>query len=374
MKIKAAVLRESGPPKPYRNSRLLKIETIDLDKPEKGEVLIEIKAAGLCHSDLVAIDGERPKPMPIVLGHEAVGTVAECGPGVTAFEVGDTVVPSFVASCGHCEMCRAGRPALCQPASLANAAGTLIGGHCRLHQDGQSIFHHSGVSAFAEFAVLSEYSLVKISDDIPAKHAALFGCGVMTGVGAILNTSDIKVGDIVAVIGLGGVGLSAVMAAAAAGASRIIGLDINQSKLKMAKKFGATEVFDASLSDVVSKVKHATQGGVHIAVESAGVPKALELAFEITRVGGNTIAAGLPNPERTIEISHFILGAHERKLQGSYMGSCIPSRDIPRFLEMYKRGKLAVDNLASETIQLEDLNEAFDRMSEGSTLRSVSVR
>ncbi len=142
----------------------------------------------------------------------------------------------------------------------------------------------------------------------------------------------------------------------------------------MAKKFGATEVFDASLSDVVSKVKHATQGGVHIAVESAGVPKALELAFEITRVGGNTIAAGLPNPERTIEISHFILGAHERKLQGSYMGSCIPSRDIPRFLEMYKRGKLAVDNLASETIQLEDLNEAFDRMSEGSTLRSVLVR
>ena len=195
MKIKAAVLRESGLPKPYRNSRPLKIETIDLDKPEKGEVLIEIKAAGLCHSDLVAIDGERPKPMPIVLGHEAVGTVAECGPGVTAFEVGDTVVPSFVASCGHCEMCRAGRPALCQPASLANAAGTLIGGHCRLHQDGQSIFHHSGVSAFAEFAVLSEYSLVKISDDIPAKHAALFGCGVMTGVGAILNTSDIKVGD-----------------------------------------------------------------------------------------------------------------------------------------------------------------------------------
>lgn len=373
MKIKAAVLRECGLPHPYRDSRPLNIETINLDEPERDEVLIKIKAAGLCHSDLVAIDGERPKPMPIVLGHEAAGIVEKCGPGVTDFEVGDTVVPSFVASCGRCDMCRTGQPALCHPASVSNAAGTLIGGYCRLHKNGQKIFHHSGVAAFAEYAVLSQYSLVKIEDDIPANHAALFGCGVITGVGAVLNSSEIKVGDTVVVVGLGGVGLSAVMAAEAAGAAKIIGLDINQFKLQTAKAFGATDVFDATNADVIAQVKEVTQGGAHIAIESAGVPKALELAFAVTRAGGSTVAAGLPNPERTINISHFILAAHERKLRGSYMGSCIPSRDIPKFIELYRRGKLRVDKLASETIGFEDLNEAFDKLSEGNTLRNVLV-
>ncbi|MEM6656607.1 MAG: alcohol dehydrogenase catalytic domain-containing protein [Pseudomonadota bacterium] len=371
MKIKAALLRQSGLPAPFRDSKPLSIETVDLDPPAAQEVLIQIKAAGLCHSDLVAIDGERPKPMPIVLGHETMGVVAEVGPGVTAFEVGDHVIPSFVASCGKCTMCRTGRPSLCEPASVANAQGTLMGGHIRLHQNGQKIYHHSGVAAFAEYAVMSECSLVKIDPSIPAQHAALLGCAVMTGAGAVTNTADISVGDTVAVIGAGGVGLSAIMAASAAGASMVIAIDLSEAKLDIARKFGATHGFLASNADVEADLKSLTDGGVHIAIESAGVPKALELAFGVTRVGGKTIAAGLPNPNRQVSISHFLLGAQERCLKGSYMGSCIPARDIPKFLNMYQLGALPIDRLAGDEISLNELNEAFDMMSQGNALRSI---
>lgn len=371
MKIRAAVLRQVSTGGPFRDSKPLQIETVDLDPPQAEEVLIQIKAAGLCHSDLVAIDGERPKPMPIVLGHETMGIVAEIGPGVTAFEVGDHVIPSFVASCGKCSMCRTGRPGLCVPASQANAAGTLMGGHIRLHQGDQQIFHHSGVAAFAEYAVMSEHSLVKIDPTIPAEHAALLGCAVMTGAGAVINTSEITVGDTIAVVGAGGVGLSAMMAAVAAGSTKIIAIDISDEKLEITPKFGATHAFNATDPDIVSKVKAQTDGGVHIAIESAGVPKALELAFDVTRIGGKTVAAGLPSPSRNVSISHFTLGAQERSLKGSYMGSCIPSRDIPKFLSMYQQGILRIDQLAGDQIKLEDLNEAFDLMNSGGTLRSV---
>ena len=373
MKIKAAVLRQAGLPAPFRDSKPLSIETVGLDPPGTQEVLIQIKATGLCHSDLVAIDGERPKPMPIVLGHETMGVVAKVGQGVTAFEVGDHVIPSFVPSCGKCTMCRTGRPSLCGPASVANANGTLMGGHIRLNQNGQKIFHHSGVAAFAEYAVMSECSLVKIDPSIPAKHAALLGCAVMTGAGAVTNTADISAGDMVAVIGAGGVGLSAIMAAVAVGASKVIAIDLSEAKLDTARKFGATHGFIASDQDVEASVKSLTEGGVHIAIEAAGAPKALELAFGITRVGGETIASGLPNPTRQVCISHFILGAQERSLKGSYMGSCIPARDIPKFLTMYQNGTLPIDRLAGNELCLGELNEAFDLMMQGNTLRSVLV-
>lgn len=373
MKIKACVLRLVSAGGPFRDSKPLKVETVELDPPQAEEVLIQIKAAGLCHSDLVAIDGERPKPMPIVLGHETMGIVAEVGPGVTAFEVGDHVVPSFVASCGKCSMCRTGRPALCEPASKANAAGTLMGGHIRLHQNGKKIFHHSGVAAFAEYAVMSVHSLVEIDREIPAEYAALLGCAVMTGAGSVINTSEITVGDTVAVIGAGGVGLSAMMAAVAAGSTKVIAIDLSDEKLEISRKFGATHTFNATDPEIVSKVKTQTEGGVHIAIESAGAPKALELAFDVTRIGGKTIAAGLPNPTRNVSISHFVLGAQERCLKGSYMGSCIPSRDIPKLLSMYQQGTLPIDQLAGDQIKLEDLNEAFDLMQSGGTLRSILV-
>ncbi|MBT6545973.1 MAG: alcohol dehydrogenase catalytic domain-containing protein, partial [Rhodobacteraceae bacterium] len=217
MKIKAAVLRESGRSRPYCDSKPLQIEEVDLDPPNRGEVLVQIKAVGLCHSDLVAITGERGKPMPIVIGHEAAGIVVELGGGVTGFELGDHVVPTYVASCGHCEMCAVGRPALCEPATVTNANAVLRDGTTRLHKDGERIHHHSGVAGFAEYAVLPKDALIKIDKSIPFEHAALFGCGVVTGVGSLLNTAGVKPGEHVAVVGLGGVGLSALLAAVAAG-------------------------------------------------------------------------------------------------------------------------------------------------------------
>jgi len=248
-----------------------------------------------------------------------------------------------------------------------------MGGHIRLHQDGHRIFHHSGIAAFAEYAVMSVHSLVKIDPTIPPEHAALLGCAVMTGAGAVINTSEVTVGDTVAVVGAGGVGLSAMMAAVAAGSTKIIAIDISDEKLEITRKFGATHAFNATDPDIVSKVKAQTDGGVHIAIESAGVPKALELAFDVTRIGGKTVAAGLPSPSRSVSISHFVLGAQERSLKGSYMGSCIPSRDIPKFLTMYQQGILRIDHLAGDQIKLEDLNEAFDLMKKGGALRTVLV-
>ncbi len=373
MKIKAAVLRQSGQPRPYADSLPLGIEDVELDPPLKGEVLVQIKAVGLCHSDLVAITGERGKPMPMVIGHEAAGIVAEVGPEVDGFEPGDHVVPSFVANCGRCDMCREGRPALCQPASVANQAGTLMDGTTRLHANGHRIHHHSGVAAFAEYAVISQSALVKIDTSVPFQHAALFGCAVMTGVGAVVNTADVDPGQSIAVVGLGGVGLSALLAARAAGAGRIIAIDVESAKLDLARELGAHETYNATDSDVIERIRAATNGGVHVAVETAGAPRALETAYNITRRGGTTVTAGLPGPEATITLPHISLAGEERCLRGSYMGSCVPSRDIPRYIGLFQDGRLPVDRLMSRSIDFGELNEAFDRLADVSTVREVLV-
>ena len=371
MKIRAAVLRESGLPRPYCESKPLQIEEVELDGPKRGEVLVQIKAVGLCHSDLVAINGERGKPMPIVIGHEAAGIVVELGEGVQGFDKGDHVVPTYVASCGHCEMCAVGRPALCEPATMTNADAVLWDGTTRLHKNGQRIHHHSGVAGFAEYAVMSKDALIKIDKSIPFEHAALFGCGVVTGVGALLNTAGVKPGEHVAVVGLGGVGLSALLAAVAAGAGRIIALDLNPQKLQMARELGADFAINAADSDCVSQVREATLGGSHVAVETAGSAKALETAYQITRRGGTTVTAGMPGPEAKITLSHLSLSAEERCLKGSYMGSCVPKRDIPRYLSMFQDGKLPVDKLLSRTIGFNDLNAAMDRLDDAATVREI---
>lgn len=373
MKIKAAVLREPGKPQPYAKSLPLIIEEIELDPPGRGEVLVQIKAAGLCRSDLVAINGERAKPTPMVIGHEAAGVVAEIGLGVEDFEVGDHVVPAYVASCGRCDMCREGRPALCLPATQANTAGTMMDGTTRLHKNGTRIFHHSGVAAFAQFAVVSENALVKIDTNIPFDQAALFGCAVITGVGAVVNTANVRPGQSVAIIGIGGVGLSAMLAAIASGAGRVIAVDINDSKLDLARQLGAHEAFNAKADNCIESVRNATDGGAHIAIETAGVPLALDLAYKVTRRGGTTVAAGMPGPEASITLSHLSLTGEERTLKGSYMGSCVPSRDIPRYIGMFQDGKLPIDRLTSHQIELDELNEGFDRMAEGSALRQIMV-
>ena len=371
MKIRAAVLRESGLPRPYCESKPLQIEEVELDGPKRGEVLVQIKAVGLCLSDLVAINGERGKPMPIVIGHEAAGIVVELGEGVQGFDKGDHVVPTYVASCGHCEMCAVGRPALCEPATMTNADAVLWDGTTRLHKNGQRIHHHSGVAGFAEYAVMSKDALIKIDKSIPFEHAALFGCGVVTGVGALLNTAGLKPGEHVAVVGLGGVGLSALLAAVAAGAGRIIALDLNPQKLQLARELGADFAINAADSDCVSQVREATLGGSHVAVETAGSAKALETAYQITRRGGTTVTAGMPGPEAKITLSHLSLSAEERCLKGSYMGSCVPKRDIPRYLSMFQDGKLPVDKLLSRTIGFNDLNAAMDRLDDAATVREI---
>src|SRR4051812_29251198 len=226
MKVRAAVLNRMGAPTPYAESKPLSIAEVDLDPPGPGEVLVKIAAAGLCHSDLSVIDGNRPRPMPMVLGHEAAGIVEELGPGVEDLAVGDHVVMVFVPSCGHCVPCAEGRPALCEPAAKANAAGSLISGARRIRENGKEVNHLLGVAAFAEYAVVSENSCVKIDDKLPFDEAALFGCAVITGVGAVFNTSRVKAGARVAVIGLGGVGLTSLLGAIAVGARQVVAIDL----------------------------------------------------------------------------------------------------------------------------------------------------
>ncbi|EPZ45214.1 MULTISPECIES: zinc-dependent alcohol dehydrogenase family protein [Alicyclobacillus] len=371
MKIRAAVLHDMELPKPYAESKPLKIETVELDPPQYGEVLLKIKAAGLCHSDLSVINGSRPRPMPMALGHEAAGEVVEVGEGVTDLKPGDHVVCSFVPSCGHCLPCQEGRPALCEPGAAVNNEGTLLSGERRLHLNDAVIHHHLGVSGFAEYAVVARNSLVKVDPEIPFDKVAIFGCAVMTGVGAVVNTARIQYGSTVAVVGLGGVGLSALLGAIGAGASRVIAVDINPGKLEFAKELGATDTFDSRNSDVISLVRSATHGGVDYAFETAGAVPAMEVAYGITRRGGTTVTTGLPHPTHQFSFPQVSLTAEERTIKGSYVGSCVPARDIPRFIELYKQGRLPVERLLTDKISLEQINEGFDRLARGEASRIV---
>uniref|UniRef100_A0A9E8CT27 Zinc-dependent alcohol dehydrogenase family protein n=1 Tax=Bosea sp. NBC_00436 TaxID=2969620 RepID=A0A9E8CT27_9HYPH len=371
MKIRAAVLNASPVAAPYAQSRPLRIEELDLAPPGRDEVLVRVRAAGLCHSDLSVIDGNRLRPVPMVLGHEAAGEVVETGEGVDDLKPGDRVVMVFVPSCGHCAPCAEGRPALCEPGNAANGRGEMLGGGRRLSVDGKPVHHHIGVSAFAEHAVISRRSLVKIEADIPHEIAALFGCAVLTGVGAAVNTARIKAGETVAVVGLGGVGLSALLGAIACGASRVVAVDLAQDKLDLALALGATDAFKADTPDVIEAIRLATKGGVDHGLEMAGSVKALDLAYQITRRGGTTTTAGLANPAHTLSLSPVRLVAEERTLKGSYVGSCVPSRDIPRFIELYQRGRLAVDKLWTSSGSLDEINEGFDALNEGRTIRHI---
>jgi alcohol dehydrogenase len=334
---------------------------------------VKIAAAGLCHSDLSVINGDRPRPTPMLLGHEAAGVVEAVGAGVTDLVRGDHVVMVFVPSCGHCAPCAEGRPALCEPGAAANTAGTLLSGARRLHRNGQALHHHLGCSAFAEYATVSRRSLVKIDPELPLAEAALFGCAVLTGVGAVVNTARVAMGQTVAVIGLGGVGLAAVLGAVCAGASRIVALDIAQDKLDLARSLGATDAYIAGAEGCVDEVRAATRGGVDFALEFAGSVKAMELAYKITRRGGTTISAGLPPPTHTIPIPHVNLVAEERTVKGSYIGTCVPVRDLPRYISLYRQGRLPVDKLLTGRMDLADINSGFDQLREGKAVRQVVV-
>ena len=371
MRIRAAVLAEIGRAPPYAVSKPLVVTEVDLAGPGPGEVLVKIAAAGLCHSDLSVIDGTRPRPLPMVLGHEASAIVVETGPGVNDIAAGDHAVLVFVPGCGHCLPCAGGRPALCEPAAAANGAGLLLTGARRLSRNDAALNHHLGVSAFAEYATVSRRSLVKIDRDVPLDLAALFGCAVLTGVGAVVNTARMEAGATVAIVGLGGVGLAALLGALAAGAERIVAVDLSPEKLQLAADLGATEGFDASRADAADEIREATNGGVDIAFEMAGSARALSLAYQITRRGGTTVTAGLPAPEALLSIPAFSLVAEERILRGSYIGTSVPSRDLPRYLGLFRRGRLPVDRLLTHRLSIDDINGGFDRLSEGRAVRQV---
>lgn len=373
MKIRAAVLEAMGAPLPYAQSRPLKIVELDLDPPGPGEILVRMKAAGLCHSDLSVINGDRPRPMPMALGHEAAGVVEALGDGVTDLAVGDHVVLVFVPSCGHCAPCAEGRPALCEPGAAANGAGRLLSGGLRLKRDGQPVNHHMGCSAFATHAIVSRRSAVRITRELPFDEAALFGCAVLTGVGAVVNTAQVRAGASVAVVGLGGVGLASVLGAIAAGARQVIAVDLSEDKLALAKNLGATHVFNAGAADAVEAIRQASAGGVDHAIEMAGSVRAFELAYRITHRGGTTVTAGLPPPNATWPMAPVHLVAEERTIKGSYIGTCVPSRDLPRYIDLYRRGRLPVDRLKTGTLSLDDINRGFDQLHEGKAVRQVVV-
>src|SRR5918997_266718 len=372
MQIRAAVLSEMGAPRPYAQPNPLRIETLELDPPGPGEVLIRIAAAGLCHSDLSVINGDRPRPMPMALGHEAAGVVEELGPGVDDLARGDHVVCVFVPSCGHCEPCAEGRRALCEPGAAANGAGTLLSGARRLRRrNGTPVNHHLGVSGFAEYATVAQESLIKIDLDVPLHEAALFGCAVLTGVGAVVNTARVEPGTGVAVFGLGGVGLSAVLGAVLAGAFPIVAVDVLDAKLELARSLGATHTVHARHVDAVDAVRELTSGGAHYAFESVGNERVLAQAYTATRRGGTTVSIGLPHPSKQFVVPAVSLVAEERTVKGSYMGSAVPKRDIPRYIALYQAGLLPVDKLLSETLELDGINPAFDALARGEAVRQV---
>ena len=367
-----AVLRSRAPARPYDVTRPLVLERLTLAAPEPGEVLVRVTAAGLCHSDLSVIDGTRARPLPMLLGHEAVGEVLELGSAVRDLAVGDQVVCTFVPSCGSCLSCAVGRPALCEQAAAANGAGELLEGGSRLRDgNGALVHHHLGVSAFSEYAVVSRRSLVRIDHAVSPQIAALFGCAVMTGVGAIANTAALRLGETVLVTGLGGIGFAAVLGALAGGASTVVAADVSEGKLALARTLGAQHTVNVAHPQAIEHVRDLTHGGVDIGLEAAGTVAALEFTHRCTRRGGRTVAAGLPHPEQQLGLAPVQLVAEERTLQGSYLGGCVPLRDIPAYIRLYQRGRLPVDRLLTYEMPLADINTGFERLAAGEAIRQV---
>jgi alcohol dehydrogenase len=370
MKIRAAILHTAGLPAPFAQSRPFDVTDVELSGPGPGEVLVRIAAAGICHSDLSAVTGDRPRRLPAVAGHEAAGVVEETGAGVTTFAPGDHVVMVFVASCGACALCLGGRPNLCQSSWQARAQGTLPTGTRHLSRAGQPLNHWSGISAFAEYAVVTPHSLVRVDADLPLDIAAIFGCAVVTGVGAVMNTARLAPGCSAAVVGLGGVGLSAMLGAVASGAQPVAAVDVSPGKLDLARTLGATRVYDARKPDCADQILDEL-GGADFVFEMSGDVRAAELAYQITGRGGTMVTAGLPGPAQRLAIPLADLVATERSIRGSYMGSASPQRDIPRYVGLFRAGRLPVDRLRTATLSLDEINEAFDRMISGASVRDV---
>jgi alcohol dehydrogenase len=373
MKITAAVLERSGDnPRPYADNGPLKLTTLTLDAPRAGELLIRIDAAGLCHSDLSVINGDRPRPMPMALGHEATGIVEALGsPDDPGFAVGDRVILAFLPSCGECTRCKAGEPFMCSEGAKANGEGRLLNGGRRLHDAcGNDVHHHLGVSAFASHVVVDRRSAVKVDKDIPAEIAALFGCAVLTGAGAVVNSAAVRPGENVLIYGLGGVGLSALLAARASGAGVLAAIDPSPEKRALATELGAIAIDPADGVDLASMFP---EGGADVVIETVGKAVVLKAAYAAARRGGRIVTVGLPNPAETFDIPAVSLVADGKTLIGSYMGSSIPSRDIPRYIAMWRGGRLPVEKLLTSISPMSQINTLLDLMADVSAIRQVMV-
>ena len=374
IRCKAAVLRTIGAPRPWAQSKPLSIEEVNLATPKSVELLVRIAGGGLCHSDLSMINGDRPRPVPIAVGHEGSGEVVEVGSAIDDVRVGDHVVFQFAACCGRCRRCLEGRPQVCERAAIAKAAGELMAGGSRITAlNGERINHHTGLSCLAEYTVVDRGSVVVIDKSMPLADAALFGCAVMTGVGAVVNTARVRAGDSVAVIGLGGVGLNGVMGARLAGAEIIIAIDNERSKLEVARSVGATHVICARDANCVEQVRDLTNGGVDYAFELSGSVAAMTMAYALIRYAGTVVAAGLPPSGASFSVVQSDLVGEEKSIRGSFMGSCIPVRDIPRFFRLYREGRLPVNKLIDGYIGMDDLNAGFDKLQDIKAIRQILV-
>lgn len=364
MKITGAVLEEIGRSRPFAESQPISIADLELTGPGPTEILVKLEAAGICHSDLSVVDGNRVRPVPMLLGHEAAGRVVEVGAEVTDLAPGQRVVMSFLPRCEQCENCAADGRLPCTAGSKSNNEGTLLHGSRHLSRDGQPVHHHLGVSGFASHAVVDRASAVPVDDDIPADIAAVLGCAVLTGGGAVLNAAKPRPEDSVMIVGLGGVGMAALITAVSQGISRIIAVDTLREKLEHARRLGAHEAYaPQELPELGVKARYV--------IECAGSARAFETAFAATAVGGTTVTAGLPAPDALAHLSPLTITAEARTIVGSYLGSAVPARDIPTYARLWREGKLPVEELITSRITLSGINEAMDQLADGKAVRQV---
>jgi NDMA-dependent alcohol dehydrogenase len=364
MESKAVICRGNGLPV---------VETIVVESPRHNEVLIELAACGVCHSDLSVTDGTIPLPRPVVLGHEGAGVVREVGPDVTGLAVGDHVVSSFVSVCGHCPYCQRGRYSLCDQASRTVA--TLPDGTVRTRDgNGSSLNVFCGCGVMSEYATLHVDSVVKIDPTVPLDRAALVGCSVMTGFGAVTNTAKVEPGSVVVVFGAGGVGLNVIQAAALAGAARIVVVDISAAKLAFARQFGATDLVNSrEQPELVKSIKKLTAGGAHFSFECVGRGETISQAYGVLRKAGIAVVVGVAAPKDTATISPMSLTLEERTLTGSYFGSANPRQDFGRVLDLYKSKQLLLDELITRTYSIDEAPQAFADLTAGRNARGIIV-
>ncbi len=352
----------------------VRIEEVTIDAPRRGEVKVRMAAAGVCHSDLSAVQGIIPMKLPLVLGHEGAGVVEEVGEGVTHVAPGDKVVLAWVTPCGTCFYCRIGKPNLCELGERINNTNRMPDGTSRVHLGGQDLHVYSAVGTMAEHAVVPGNGCVKVPADAPLDRAALLGCAVMTGVGAVFNTAQVAPGSAVAVFGAGGIGLNAIQGAAIAGAERIIAVDTQPRKLELARTFGATHVVDGTGGGAVKAIRELTGGrGADYVFEAIGRKDTIEQSWIATRKAGTCVVIGLGSLKETVELKAFLLPIFEKKLLGCWYGGANVHLEIPRLLALYRAGKLKLDELVTRRYALEQINEAFADMTSGANARGVIV-